>query len=117
MMLFLQSHGVSTAYAVKIYKTYGNDSIKLVRENPYRLADEIWGIGFKTADKIAQKLGFALDSSERCQAAVIYTLNQLANEGHCFVYQEDLIGEVIKLLEIEEATVETSIEKLLTEKG
>jgi len=116
VMLFLQSHGVSTAYAVKIYKTYGNDSIKLVRENPYRLADEIWGIGFKTADKIAQKLGFALDSSERCQAAVIYALNQLANEGHCFVYQEDLIGEVIKLLEIEEATVETSIEKLLTEK-
>ncbi len=78
VMLFLQSHGVSTGYAVKIYKTYGDESINVVRDNPYRLADDIWGIGFKTADKIAQKLGFDKNSFERCRSGIAYVLNQLS---------------------------------------
>lgn len=102
VMLFLQGYGVSTAYAVKIYKTYGNESIKLVQENPYRLADDIWGIGFKTADKIASKMGFAPDSYERCRAGIIYILNQLAGEGHCFATREQLIKLGQETLEVQE---------------
>lgn len=116
VMIFLQSHGVSTAYAVKIYKTYGNDSIELVKENPFRLADDIWGIGFKTADKIAQNLGFDQNSYERCAAAIIYMLNQFSNDGHCFVNQADLIDETVKLIAIEKEIVETSINKMIEEK-
>jgi exodeoxyribonuclease V alpha subunit len=106
VMLFLQGHGVSTAFAVKIYKTYGNESIKLVQENPYRLADDIWGIGFKTADQIARKLGFAPDSYERCRAGIIYILNQLSNEGHCYATRE-------QLLKLGQENLEVSEEKLL----
>ena len=72
VMLFLQSNGVSTAYAVKIFKNYGNDSINTVKTNPYKLADDIWGIGFKTADKIARQLGFDKNSYERCRSGVIF---------------------------------------------
>jgi exodeoxyribonuclease V alpha subunit len=71
VMMFLQQHGVSTAYATKIFRTYGNDSIKNVRENPFRLADDIWGIGFVTADRIAQKLGFPHDSEMRRRAGLL----------------------------------------------
>lgn len=78
VMLFLQSNGVSTAYAVKIYKTYGNESINIVKSNPFRLADDIWGIGFKTADKIARQLGFDKNSFERCRSGIIYVLNESA---------------------------------------
>jgi exodeoxyribonuclease V alpha subunit len=78
-MLFLQSNGVSTAFAVKIYKTYRNDSIEIVKTNPYRLADDIWGIGFKTADKIALQMGFDKSSFERCRAGIVYVLNELSN--------------------------------------
>ena len=85
VMLFLQSKGVSTAYAVKIFKTYGNESIEIVKENPYRLADDIWGIGFKTADKIAQQMGFEKNSFERCRSGIVYVLNELSNDGHCFL--------------------------------
>ncbi|KJS87670.1 MAG: recombinase RecD [Peptococcaceae bacterium BICA1-8] len=105
VMLFLQGYGVSTAFAVKIYKTYGNESIKLVKENPFRLADDIWGIGFKTADQIARKLGFDPDSYERCRAGTIYILNQLANEGHCYSTREELVR-------LGQETLEVSGEKL-----
>lgn len=90
IMIFLQSYGVSTSYGVKIYKTYGDESIQIVKENPYRLADDIWGIGFKTADKIAEKLGYRKDSPERCRSGIIYLLNDLSNEGHCYVMKEEL---------------------------
>lgn len=116
VMLFLQDQGVSTAYAVKIYKTYGNDSIKLVRENPYRLADDIWGIGFKTADRIAGRLGYDANSYERCRSGLIYSLNQLANEGHCYVKLEVLIREGISLLEIEEDSLKKTIKVMIEEK-
>lgn len=83
IMLFLQSHNVSTSFAAKIYKVYGNESIQVVRENPYRLADDIWGVGFKTADGLAEKLGFAKDDPLRCRSGILYTLNALADEGAC----------------------------------
>jgi len=78
VMIFLQSHGVSSGYAAKIYKQYGNGSIKVVQENPYRLATDIFGIGFITADKIAENLGFAKDSDLRAAAGILYVLPQLS---------------------------------------
>jgi exodeoxyribonuclease V alpha subunit len=115
VMLFLQEHEVSVAYAVKIYKTYGNASINVVKENPYRLADDIWGIGFKIADKIATKLGFDQNSYVRCRAGLIYVLNQLANEGHCFAFREQLLQEAVEILEIEQVLLEKALEDMLKE--
>jgi exodeoxyribonuclease V alpha subunit len=117
VMLFLQSHGVSTAYAVKIYKTYGNESINIVKENPYRLADDIWGIGFKTADKIAQKLGFDKNSFERCRAGIIYILNKLSDEGHCYATKEQLKEETVKILELSDHNVMGTMEAMIDEKA
>ena len=77
VMVFLQGHGVSTAYATKIYKEYGRECIKVVQENPYRLAQDIFGIGFVTADKIAGNLGIARDSEVRAEAGILYVLYQL----------------------------------------
>lgn len=116
VMLFLQSHGVSASYAVKIYKTYGNESINIVKTNPYRLADDIWGIGFKTADKIARQLGFDKNSYERCRSGIIYVLNELANEGHCFAVREQLVSETVKILELEEPMVKSTIDRMVEEK-
>ncbi|MFZ7103490.1 MAG: ATP-dependent RecD-like DNA helicase [Peptococcaceae bacterium] len=116
VMLFLQNQGVSTTFAVKIYKTYGDASIKLVRENPYRLADDIWGIGFKTADQIAEKMGFARDSYERCRAGVIYTLNQLSNEGHCFAAQDELVRLGQEILAVTEDKIAGALRRMILEK-
>ena len=93
IMIFLQGNGVSSAYATKIYKTYGKESIQKVQENPYRLADDIWGIGFKTADSIAKNMGYAENDIRRCKSGIIYSLNQLANEGHVFAVREQLIKD------------------------
>ncbi|MFZ5944178.1 MAG: ATP-dependent RecD-like DNA helicase [Bacillota bacterium] len=112
VMLFLQGNGVSTSFAVKIYKTYGNESIKLVKENPYRLADDIWGIGFRTADQLAQKMGFNPQSYERCRAGVIYILNQLASEGHCYATREQLESYAQELLEIEHQELNSVLVKM-----
>jgi len=117
VMLFLQSNGVSTAFAVKIYKTYGNESIDIVKANPYRLADDIWGIGFKTADKIAQQLGFDKNSFERCRSGIVYVLNELANNGHCFSQRQDLITETNKILELEDTLITSTIDKMIEEKS
>ena len=84
IMVFLQGNGVSSAYAAKIYKAYGKESIDKVKENPYRLADDIWGIGFKTADSIAKNMGYAENDIRRCKSGIIYSLNQLANDGHVY---------------------------------
>jgi exodeoxyribonuclease V alpha subunit len=115
IMIFLQSHGVSTSYGVKIYKTYGDESIKVVQENPYRLADDIWGIGFKTADSIARNLGYDNNSYARIRSGIMYVLNQLSNEGHCFAYKEQLIEEAGRLLEVEAELIEEAIGKMLEE--
>ena len=87
VMLFLQGYGVSTAYAAKIYRQYGKESIDKVKDNPYRLADDIWGIGFKTADGIAAKMGYEKSDLRRCRSGILYTLSQLSNDGH--VYAEE----------------------------
>ena len=85
VMVFLQSHGVTTGYAVKIFKEYGRQAISQVKTNPYRLERDIVGIGFQIADRIAQNMGFALDSTERIQAGVRYLLNQYAEDGHVYM--------------------------------
>lgn len=115
VMLFLQEHEVSIAYAVKIFKTYGNKSINVVKENPYRLADDIWGIGFKIADKIATKLGYDQNSYARCRAGLIYVLNQFSNEGHCFAYSEQLFKKAEEMLDIERPLLEQALIKMLKE--
>ena len=84
IMIFLQGHGVSATYSAKIFKQYGNQSIKVVKENPYRLARDIHGIGFITADKIAQNLGIDPNSLIRAKAGVVYVLNELTDEGHVY---------------------------------
>jgi len=100
VMLFLQSHGVTTGLAVKIYKTYGDDALRVVQEDPYRLARDIWGVGFKTADKIARDLGLPPDAPSRIQAGVAHALSQLADEGHVYAPEPELVSEAIKLLEV-----------------
>ncbi len=100
IMLFLQGHDVSTAHATKIYKQYGTESIDVIRENPYRLADDIWGIGFKTADTIAARLGFEKDRFARLRSGIMYTLNRLAEDGHCYAEREQLIETGSVLLEV-----------------
>ena len=109
IMLFLQNYDISTAFAAKIYKHYGNDSIETVKKNPYKLADDIWGIGFKTADKIAFKLGFEKENPERCRSGILYTLNRLADEGHVYAEKEQLLQKCTELLEIEISVVENAL--------
>ncbi len=101
VMLFLQSHGVSPAYAAKIFKTYGQDSINIVKENPYRLASDIFGIGFITADNIAQKLGIEKDAPQRIEAGLEYVLHQLSDKGHVCYPNKELCNEVQKILEVD----------------
>ncbi len=113
IMLFLQGYDVSTSFAAKIYKTYGNDSIDIVKSNPYKLADDIWGIGFKTADGIASKLGFDKNCFTRCRSGILYTLNQLADEGHVYAEKEQLISKSTELLDTEREAVTDALEKIL----
>ena len=101
VMIFLQDHSVSSGYAAKIYKQYGNGSIKVVQDNPYRLATDIFGIGFITADKIAEKLGFAKDSELRAAAGILYVLHELTDEGHVYYPYEPLIEKCKEMLDID----------------
>jgi exodeoxyribonuclease V alpha subunit len=109
VMLFLQGHGVSSGYATKIFKQYGKESIGVVKENPYRLATDIFGIGFITADKIAEKLGFSKDSELRAQAGILYVLHQLSDEGHVYYPYEPLIEECQKILQVEREIIVKAI--------
>ncbi|MEJ2656146.1 MAG: ATP-dependent RecD-like DNA helicase [Desulfobacterales bacterium] len=101
VMLFLQSHGVSSGYATKIFKQYGNRSVAVVTENPYRLAMDIFGIGFVIADGIAEKLGFPKDSPLRIEAGILYVLHQLSDEGHVFYPYEYLVRKSSETLGVE----------------
>jgi exodeoxyribonuclease V alpha subunit len=98
VMIFLQGSGVSTSLAVKIYKKYGDESIDTVKQEPYRLAADIWGIGFKTADTIAASVGIARDSPERIKAGLAHTLSEAADDGHCFLPEHLLVTEAAKIL-------------------
>jgi exodeoxyribonuclease V alpha subunit len=115
IMVFLQSHGVGTARAVRIYKTYGEESILKVTENPYRLALDIHGIGFKSADAIAERLGIARDSLIRARAGVRHTLQEISNDGHCAWPREKLAEEAAGLLEIPVPTVDEAIREEVEE--
>ncbi|GEO02598.1 hypothetical protein AAE02nite_02620 [Adhaeribacter aerolatus] len=103
VMLFLQSHNISTLFAVKIYKTYGNEAIEVVTKNPYRLAADIYGIGFFSADKVAQSLGLAADSPQRIQAGIEHVLQNAREEGHCYLTQQQIIQATGELLALQNA--------------
>jgi exodeoxyribonuclease V alpha subunit len=116
VMIFLQSYGVSSGLAVKIYKAYGENSIPYIKSDPYRLAKDIYGIGFKTADLIARKLGLAPDAPARIQAGLLYTLSSLSNEGHCYAKQGQLSTEAAKLLDISNEACEEQINRLIAQR-
>ncbi|MET9425233.1 ATP-dependent RecD-like DNA helicase [Streptomyces sp. NPDC006540] len=105
VMVFLQGVGVSTSIAVRIYKKYEDASISIVRNQPYRLAADVWGIGFLTADKIAQAVGIPHDSPERVKAGLQYALSQSTDQGHCFLPEEQLIADAVKLLQVDTGLV------------
>jgi len=116
IMIFLQGHGVSAAYSAKIYKQYGNQSIELVRENPYRLAQDIYGTGFITADKIAQNLGIDRNSLIRAKAGLLYVLNQLTEEGHVYYPENRLIHRAREILHVDEEIIFQAVKELSKEK-
>jgi exodeoxyribonuclease V alpha subunit len=100
VMIFLQGYGVRASWAVRIFKAFGQEAIQVIQEDPYRLAREIHGIGFKTADRIARKLGLPLDSPRRVEAGVAYALGEMANEGHVYVPEEELVAIAAEMLEV-----------------
>ena len=113
VMLFLQGYGVSTAYAAKIYRQYGKESIDTVKTNPYKLADDIWGIGFKTADTIASKMGYEKNDLRRLKSGVTYTLSHMAEEGNVYAEEEQLVKSAIELLDADETPVRQAISEML----
>jgi len=111
VMLFLQENAVSTSLAVKIYKTYGDESIARVREDPYRLARDIYGVGFKTADQIARNLGLAPDHPGRLEAGLVYALNQALDDGHMFLPEAELIATAAELLGVAMPDLQAAVER------
>ncbi|MFC1883465.1 ATP-dependent RecD-like DNA helicase [Thermodesulfobacteriota bacterium] len=116
IMLFLQTHGVSSGYAAKIFKKYKNHSIDVVKKNPYRLAADIFGIGFVTADGIADKLGFPRDSELRARAGILYVLNQLSDEGHVYFPYDSLVTKCQEMLQMEREVVVKGLDQIVAEK-
>lgn len=112
VMVFLQSHGVSATHAARIYKRYGGAALGVVRAQPYRLAREVAGIGFLSADRIAAALGMARDAPARLEAGVLHALDQAADEGHCYVPRERLVSAAAELLECESEAAAAAIERL-----
>ncbi|MBD2024611.1 ATP-dependent RecD-like DNA helicase [Leptolyngbya sp. FACHB-711] len=108
VMLFLQTHGVSTTYAVKIYKHYGDESIQIVTANPYRLATDVYGIGFVTADAIARNLGIHPNSEFRYRAGLLHILSEAAEEGHCFLPQSELVERTVERLALPDHRIDAS---------
>ena len=117
VMVFLQGVGVSTSIAVRIYKKYGDTSIDVVRKEPYRLAADVWGIGFKTADTIAQAVGIPHDSPERVKAGLQYTLSQATDNGHCYLPAPQLVADAVKILEVPAELTTRCLDDLVAEDG
>lgn len=114
LMMFLQNSGVGASFGKKIFKIYGTQSIEKIKENPYRLVDEVYGVGFKTADAIAQSLGYDKESYNRCRAGVFYILEYLANsEGHCYIPFGELVIRCSKILEIEDCQIVITCDELI----
>ena len=112
IMVFLHAHGVSTNLAVKIYKTYGNAALETVQNNPYQLERDIYGIGFKTADRIAQALGLALDHPSRIEAGIVFALNELIDAGHVYAPREMLAARAVELLGVSADLITPALERL-----
>src|SRR4051794_22619281 len=110
IMLFLQQHGIGTARAVRIYKTYGDQAVELVRSNPYRLATDVWGFGFKTADELAHRIGIGRDSPLRARAAVRYVLGELSQEGHVGFAEEGVVERTAALTDIPRRILSEAVE-------
>ena len=117
VMIFLQGVGVSTSLAVRIYKKYGDASISVVRNEPYRLAADVWGIGFKTADTIAAAVGIAADSPERIKAGLAYTLSEAADDGHCYLPAPNLIADAAKILGVPAELITPCLDELAAAEG
>ncbi|MGW2600779.1 SF1B family DNA helicase RecD2 [Streptomyces klenkii] len=117
VMVFLQGVGVSTSIAVRIYKKYGDASISVTRNQPYRLAADVWGIGFLTADRIAQAVGIPHDSPERVKAGLQYALSQSTDQGHCYLPEERLIADAVKLLQVDTGLVIDCLAELAAEES
>jgi exodeoxyribonuclease V alpha subunit len=109
IMIFLQSHGVSTAFAARIYRFYGTGAIEVLQQNPYRLATDVYGIGFLSADRIAEQLGFSKDNPLRAEAGILYVLHHLADAGHVYYPFGLLIETCVEILSVESAVVETAL--------
>ena len=116
LMLFLTEHGITSGRAVRIYRTYGHEAIAKIKANPYQLADDIRGIGFKTADELAAKLGIDRNSPYRARAAVLYTLQELAGDGHCGFPESGVVEQTTKLVEIDQQIVETAVRACLQDR-
>jgi exodeoxyribonuclease V alpha subunit len=117
VMIFLQGVGVSTSLAVRIYKKYGDASVSVVRHEPYRLAADVWGIGFKTADTIAVAVGIAADSPERIKAGLAYTLSEAADDGHCYLPAPNLIADAAKILDVPSELITPCLDELTAAEG
>ncbi|MGW3039545.1 SF1B family DNA helicase RecD2 [Kitasatospora sp. NPDC001159] len=117
VMVFLQGVGVSTSLAVRIYKQYGDASIGVVKNEPYKLAADVWGIGFLTADRIAQAVGIPHDSPERVKAGLQYALSQSSDQGHCYLPEERLIADGVKLLQVDVGLVIDCLAELVATEG
>jgi len=117
VMIFLQGVGVSTSLAVRIYKKYGDASVSVVRHEPYRLAADVWGIGFKTADTIATSVGIAADSPERIKAGLAYTLSEAADDGHCYLPAPNLIADAAKILDVPPELITPCLDELAAAEG
>jgi exodeoxyribonuclease V alpha subunit len=115
IMVFLHQHGVGTARAVRIFKTYGTDAVQVMSENPYRLAKDIRGIGFRTADLIAEKLGIEKTAMIRVRAGISFALSEAMGDGHCGLPRADLIGLAGKLLEVPSPLIESALAEELSE--
>jgi len=112
IMLFLHSHGVSTNLAVKIYKTYGDTALQIVQENPYQLERDIFGVGFKTADRIAQALGLAPEHPSRIEAGIVFALNEMVNDGHVYAPREMLVERSTELLGVSADLIPAGLDRL-----
>ncbi|WP_326562249.1 SF1B family DNA helicase RecD2 [Micromonospora sp. NBC_01796] len=117
VMIFLQGVGVSTSLAVRIYKKYGDTSVAVVRDEPYKLAADVWGIGFKTADTIAQAVGIPHDSPQRVQAGIQYTLSEATDSGHCYLPEPNLVADATEILQVPADLVRTCLDTLATDEG
>src|SRR5215207_3919057 len=112
IMVFLHGHGVSTNLAIKIYKTYGDKSLESVQQNPYQLERDIYGVGFKTADRIARALGLPVDHPSRIEAGIVFALNEMINEGHVYFPTELLEQRAIELLEVPPELISPALDRL-----